>query len=378
MFGPVDRAGTHAYKWERDKGKNLIPLWVADMDLASPQAIVDALSERARHPIYGYTHPWPSLNQSVVDWCQQEYHWAIEANWIVWMPGVVPSFNLACDLLAKGGRVLVQTPNYPPMLQAAERQGGQTVTLPVHWHNDGWQLDWTQLEAEMAHPDCHLFMLCNPMNPNGAVLSALDLAKISALCQQYDVLVCSDEIHCDLILDPVQHYPAGSIAGLEDISITLMAASKTFNVAGLGCSFAIIANPRLRADWQQRMADLVPYPNFMGMIAAEVAFSSCKDWHNQLLSHLKGNRDLIDSRINRLEGLIYRPQPATFLAWIESTQPGLALDQHFIKAGLMPSEGKFFGQADNSRLNFGIDRATLERAMQLFTDYWQQKKPWES
>lgn len=372
MFDTVNRDNTNAIKWERYREKSLLPMWVADMDIASPAAITDALVQRAQHPIYGYTHPWESLNASVVNWCRSQYNWNIEANWIVWMPGVVPSFNLAVDVFGRHGRVLVQSPNYPPMLAAAERQGCETVRVPVTWQNNTWHWDWQQLEAEMAHPECHLFLLCNPMNPNGATLTKADLDKLSELCQQHSVFLCSDEIHCDLILDGSSHYPAGAIAGLEDNSVTLMAASKTFNVAGLGCSFAIIPDASVRKRWQDRMTDLVPYPNFMGMIAAEVAFSQCGQWHQDLLGHLKRNRDALDAALNPLEGMRYRAQPATFLAWVESTKDDFTLDEHFIAAGIMPSEGVYFGNKSNIRLNFGTGRDRVNTAIELITDYWRQ------
>lgn len=373
MFGTVNRDNTHAIKWEKYRDKNLLPMWVADMDLASPLAIQEGLLKRIQHPVYGYTHPWQSLNESVVGWCRQQYNWSIEANWIVWMPGVVPSFNLACDLFGQQGRVIVQAPNYPPMLQAAERQGGTSVHLPVSWIHDGWQIDWTVLEREMAHPDCHLFLLCNPMNPHGAVLTVDDLNRISALCHAHQVMLCSDEIHCDLILDGTFHVPAGSIEGLVDHSVTLMAASKTFNVAGLGCSFAIIPNDTLRRAWQHRMADLVPYPNFLGMLATEIAFTQCAKWHSDLLIHLKSNQELIATSLQPLDGLIYRPQPATFLAWIESTHPDIDLEPHFINAGIMPSVGIAFGEKNPVRLNFGTGHETVQQAMNLLTDYWQSR-----
>ncbi len=371
MFQTTNRNNTNAIKWEKYRAKELLPMWVADMDIASPPAIVEALTARASHPVYGYTHPWQSLNDAVVNWCAQQYQWPIDADWVVWMPGVVPSFNLAVDLFGKGGRVIVQTPNYPPMLVAAERQGCETVAVPVTWQNNGWHMDWAMLEQELAHKDCHLFILCNPMNPNGAVLTKQELLRIADLCNKYNVFLCSDEIHCDLIMDNIQHTPAGSLSELANNSVTLMAASKTFNVAGLGCSFAIIPDVSIRNNWQNRMTGLIPHPNFMGYIAAETAFTECSDWHHNLLKHLRTNRAILDAHLNGLEGIIYRPSPATFLAWIESSN-GLALDKHFIRAGIIPSEGKFFGQELNVRLNFGTGTDTIEQAMQMLTDYWGQ------
>jgi cystathionine beta-lyase len=375
MFKTINRDQTNAIKWERYKGKDLLPMWVADMDLASPEPIQNALIERAKHPVYGYTHPWTSLNESVVKWCKRQYDWEIDSDWLVWMPGVVPSFNLAVDIFGKGGRVLVQTPNYPPMRQAAERQGCQTVEMPVIWQDNNWQLNWDLLATEMSHVDCHLFLLCNPMNPNGAVLTKEDIDRLAELCNEHGVFLCSDEIHCDLILDGSRHTPASSVPALTDNSVTLMAASKTFNVAGLGCSFAIIPSAEVRKQWQSRMTDLIPHPNFMGLIAAEVAFTDCDEWHSGLLTHLKSNRDYLSQRLNQLEGLQYRAQPATFLAWIESTRDDLALDKHFINAGIMPSEGVYFGNKQHVRLNFGTGQETIYAAVEMLQDYWRQNTP---
>lgn len=365
MFSTVNRDNTNAIKWELYRDKGLLPMWVADSDIATPEAIVSALKARVDHPIFGYTHPWPSLNKSVVDWCQSQYQWSIEPEWIVWMPGVVPSFNLAIDLFAGGGKVLVQTPNYPPMLNSAERNGAQTVTIEVTWNGESWSWDWQALEAQLADPDCHLFLLCNPMNPNGSVLSRADLERVANLCKANKVFLCSDEIHCDIILDDVKHTPASSIDTIADQSVTLMAASKTFNVAGLGCSFAIIPDKSVRQKWQQRMAERIPYPNFMGMIAAETAFTQCHDWHSHMLAHFRTNRQLLEDGINALPGMVYRPQPATFLAWIESTQEDTPLDKIFIDAGIMPSEGKYFGMPNNVRLNFATGTETVELALNM-------------
>ncbi|EAR10371.1 MalY/PatB family protein [Reinekea blandensis] len=374
MFETINRDHTHAIKWERYRAKNLLPMWVADMDLAAPEAITRALTERVAHPVYGYSHPWTSLNESVVNWCQQRYGWSIDSQWLVWMPGVVPSFNLAVDLFGRHGRVIVQTPNYPPMLDAPGKQGCEIVPLPVTWQDDHWQWDWQLLAQELSHPDCHLFILCNPMNPQGAVLERSELEKLGELCQQHDVLLCSDEIHCDLILDGTKHTPSASLDSLADRCVTLMAASKTFNVAGLGCSFAIIPDAKLRQRWQRRMSDLIPYPNFLGMKATETAFAECADWHQALLTHLKTNRDYLADSLQSFPGMVYRPQPATFLAWIDSTVPGQPLDQLFIEAGIMPSEGKYFGSPDSVRLNFGTGFDLIQQAVEQLRTHARQNR----
>lgn len=375
MFNAVDRRNTHAIKLERYRDQPVLPMWVADMDLATAPAVQQALEQRFAHPVHGYTHPWPELNQAVVDWCAQEYNWAIEADWILWMPGVVPSFNLAVQTFAQGGRVIVQEPNYPPLRATASRRGCTAVPLPVTLDGDHWSWDWQQLENELAQADCHLMILCNPMNPHGSVLDREQLERLAALCQRYQVVLCSDEIHCDLRLDGGQHCPAGSLDSLRDRSLTLMAASKTFNVAGLGCSFAIVPNAELRQRYQTQGLDLLPHPSFPGYFAAEAAFTAGKPWLEELRVHLRNNRDRLAQAIDALPGLRYRPQPATFLAWIESDlAPGEAM-RHFVAAGIMPSDGRDFGDDRAVRLNFGTDAATLDTAIEQLTTYWRQNMP---
>lgn len=375
MFNAVDRRNTHAIKLERYRDQAVLPMWVADMDLATAPAVQAALEQRFDHPVYGYTHPWPELNQAVVDWCAQQYDWAIDASWIVWLPGVVPSFNLAIQAFAKGGRVIVQEPNYPPLRSAASDRGCTPVPLAVQFDGERWIWDRTVLEQELAHPDCHLMILCNPMNPNGTVLGEADLERLGQLCRQHDVTLCSDEIHCDLRLDGGQHCPVGRLDTLREHSITLMAASKTFNVAGLGCSFAIVPNTELRSHYQCSGLNLLPHPSFPGYFAAEAAFTQGQAWLTELRAHLRSNRDRLAEAINALPGLTYRPQPATFLAWIEADLPAGELMQHFVAAGIMPSDGKDFGNNQAVRLNFGTDRATLDTAIERLTDYWRQKMP---
>ncbi|PTY36871.1 hypothetical protein BGP77_06190 [Saccharospirillum sp. MSK14-1] len=375
MFNAVDRRNTHAIKLERYCDQPVLPMWVADMDLATAPTVQQALEQRFSHPVHGYTHPWPELNQAVVGWCAQEYNWAIEPDWILWMPGVVPSFNLAIQAFAQGGRVIVQEPNYPPLRAAADNRGCTPVPLSVHFDGDRWMWDWQQLTTELAHPDCHLMILCNPMNPHGTVLERADLERLAQLCQAHQVMLCSDEIHCDLRLEGGQHCPAGSLEALRDNSVTLMAASKTFNVAGLGCSFAIVPNAQLRQRYQKSGHDLLPHPSFPGYFAAEAAFTAGKPWLDALRLQLRDNRDRLADAINALPGLRYQPQPATFLAWIESDlAPGEAM-RHFIAAGVMPSDGKDFGDDRAVRLNFGTDAATLDMAIQRLSDYWRQNMP---
>lgn len=376
MFDAIDRRGTHAIKLERYKDREVIPMWVADMDLATAPCVQKVLEERIRHPVFGYTHPWESLNEAVRDWCRQEYDWSIDTRWIVWLPGVVPSFNLAIAAFGLGGRVVVQEPNYPPLRASAALRGCTPVPLSVGFDGERWGWDWDVLEQELQHPDCHLMILCNPMNPHGTVLTEAELQRLGKLCRAQGVTLCSDEIHCDLRLDSVvPHCPAGRLDALADNSLTLMAASKTFNVAGLGCSFAIVPDTGLRKRFILAGQDLVPAPNFLGYFAVEAAFREGKPWLEDLRTHLRHNRDRVAEVVNTLPGLRYRPQGATFLAWIESDLPAAEAMSRFIASGIMPSDGKDFGAPTSVRLNFGTDSVTLEQALGQLEDYWRQNMP---
>lgn len=376
MFDAIDRRNTHAIKVERYKDRDVIPMWVADMDLATAPPVQQVLEHRVKHPVYGYAHPWQSLNQAVVDWCAVEYEWTIETDWIVWMPGVVPSFNLAIAAFGRQGRVIVQEPNYPPLRAAPGLRHCTPVRLPIQFRGKRWFWDWEHLERELAHPDCHLMVLSNPMNPHGTVLTEADVQRLGEMCIDHRVLLCSDEIHCDLVLDTgIVHCPASRPDVLKTNSLTLMAASKTFNIAGLACSFAVIPDSQLRQTFRDAGADLIPEPNILGYAAAEAAFRSGKPWLSELRAHLRRNRARVSAVINTLPGLSYRPQGATFLAWIESDLPAGEAMSHFVKAGVMPSDGMDFGDPTAVRLNFGTDADTLEQAMRRLERYWRQNMP---
>ena len=221
----IDRTPSHAYKWERYKGRDILPMWIADTEFRCAEPIIDALKSRAEHGLLGY----------------KQYGWKIEPQWIVWTPGVVPAFNVACKAYCQpGDKVIVQTPNYPPMLAAPKLNGLQRADVPTVEVDGRWMLDFDVLEGHAKDPKCSLFILCNPMNPVGSMLDEAQLTRVAEICANNNVMLCSDEIHCDLILDTqAKHIPAGKLAAGKDNSVTLMAASKTFNVAGLGTSFAI-------------------------------------------------------------------------------------------------------------------------------------------
>lgn len=366
----IDRHPSYALKWEKYKGRDILPMWIADTEFKCAQPILDALKARTEHGLMGYTLPANHMgaNQAVVDWLARQYDWQISPEWIVWTPGVVPAFNVVCKAFCQeGDKVLIQTPNYPPLIAAPKLHNLEKVDIETVEVNGRWTLDFEELEKQAADPKCKLFIICNPMNPVGSVLTDKELQRISDICVSNNVMLCSDEIHCDIILDEdAKHIPAGSIANFNGQAITLMAASKTFNVAGLGTSFAIIEDASVRRKFSQAAQGLVPWVTVLGLSATEAAFTQCDDWHQAFLSYLRGNRDYLVSEIAKIEGLKLLTPQATFLAWIDAS--GLGVDnpqKYFEDLGLGPSPGVDFGDKNFVRINFGCPRSQLEKAVAL-------------
>ena len=371
MFNtPLNRKDNHSIKFNTFDD-SLLPMWIADMDFEAPACIKSALIDRLQQADLGYTKAGPALNQSIVDWCKIQYDWDIQENWIAWLPGIVSGFNMACQGFNKG-KVIVQTPNYPPMLQAPKQSGQDTLELAVSFNDSTqrWMFDFDQLESLLADDDCALFLLCNPMNPHGTMLTQLELTQVIELCHKHNVQLCSDEIHCDLRFD-LQHFPAGKY---DPKAITLMAASKTFNIAGLGCSFAIIENNHIRKHFVKQMNGLVSFPSNLGLVATQSAFEHGETWRLALMNYLKVNRDTLvsalnDFKINNQRVFKTHSNDASFLCWVDCSKLELITQQSalewFKSAGIMPSDGINFGRHSFVRINFGCPIALVEQALQL-------------
>ena len=363
-----DRSASKAYKWEKYKGTDILPMWIADTEFRCAEPILSALHERIEDGLLGYTLPAHDTDvfEAVVAWCQRQYNWTIEPSWIVWTPGVVPAFNVAIQAYCQAGdTVIVQTPNYPPLLAAPAINQLNRVCIDTLEVNGRWTLDFDALEQAAADPKATLFIMCNPMNPVGSVLNQDELDRVAAICRKHHVMLCSDEIHCDLILDDVPHLPASAHAELVEHSVTLMAASKTFNVAGLGTSFAIIPNAKLRAAFNHAARGIVPWVTVTGLAATNAAFRHCDDWHQQELAYLKDNRDYLVAEINKIPGLKAIAPAATFLLWVNASGLNVADTQKWCEEkGVGPSPGRDFGDKDYFRLNFGCSRDYLVEAIE--------------
>jgi len=363
---PVDRSNTDSVKWNRYADTDILPLWVADMDFKAPQEITRALGERAAHGVFGYTHVPERLVELVIERMQRLYQWSIKPEWIVWIPGVVGGLNLACRSVGNANG-LVMTPSviYPHFPETPLQIDRPHLPVPMVQRNRRWiiDLDWM---AENLDDQSELLLFCNPHNPGGSVYSRAELTRLAELAKKHDFVIATDEIHCDLVLQPnLRHIPIASLN--DDIaqrSITLMSVSKNFNLAGLSCAFAIIPNQNLRRAFNYQKVGIIAHNNLFGYVAMQAAYEHGDDWNRQLVEYLRGNRDYLMREINSIKGLKLDPVESTYLAWIDVSELGLDdAPQFFEAAGVGMSPGKDFGDSNFMRLNFGCQRALLEEAV---------------
>ena len=361
---PIDRRGSDSIKWGKYAGRDVLPLWVADMDFAAPPAVIDAIRQRLAHPVLGYGHAPASVAGAVVDHLARHYDWAVHPEWIVWLPGLVTGLNVACRTV--DGAVLTATPVYPPFLSAPRFSGRPLQTVELDFDGRRWSLDPQRLRAATT-PDSRLYLLCHPHNPVGRCWSRDELAVIAAHAEAHDLIVCADEIHCGLILDEdKRHLPFASLSpAIARRTVTLMAPSKTFNIPGLGCAFAVIADAGLRHRFLRAMDGIVPHVNVLGFAACEAAYRDGDGWHGELLAVLRRNRAAVTAAVNAEKRLKMGPVEATYLAWIDARGLGLADPAaHFEAHGLGLSDGRDFAAPGWLRLNFGCAPATLVEALQ--------------
>jgi len=366
----IDRSDSSSLKWEKYRDRDIIPMWVADMDFPSPDPIIQALKGRVSHGIFGYTLPPRSLVNAAVDYIEQEFSWQVDPSWLVWIPGLVTGINVSCRACGEPGQsVLTHVPAYPPFLSAPGLSGRKLSTLPMHV--DGtWKFDRASLNNTAAL-NAGMFLLCNPHNPTGRVFTKDELLQIAEFCMAHSLVLCSDEIHNGLVLDrDKKHVPAASISPeIADLTITLMAPSKTFNLPGMGCSFAVIPNSRIRQRFTETMEGIVPHVTCLGYTAAEAAFAHGRAWHRGLIQYLRHSRHEVESCVARLPRLSMEHTEATYLAWIDTRQLGLDDPVRFFEdRGVGLSNGADFGMPGFVRLNFACPRSRLMQALQRISD----------
>ncbi|MEQ4531678.1 MAG: PatB family C-S lyase [Mixta sp.] len=362
----IDRHHSDSLKWRKYGDRDILPLWVADTDFRSPPAVIEALQQRVEHGVFGYGAEPNALIDVVIERMATRYNWRIEADWLVLLPGVVAGLNLCVRAFTSPGEgTVAPTPIYPPFRLAAKWADRSQINLQMRLEDARWKMDLAAAEMQLTGNE-KLLMLCNPQNPGGTVYRRDELAAQLRFAQRHDLIVCSDEIHCDLILEPgLQHIPFATLDDdAEQRSITLISPSKTFNIAGLGASLAIIPNKALRQRFNDMRRGIVPSADILAITAATAAWRDGQPWLEAQLDYLRRNRDWLCAQVNALPGLNVAPPEATYLAWISARlpnvpSPALWFEQH----GLGFSPGRDFGDDGFVRFNFGCTRATLEEAV---------------
>ena len=345
---------------------------MADSDFETAPEIIHALQERVTHGVFGYTtQPTSAVKDAIVYHLSSHYDWQIDRDWIVPLPSLVRGLAISCAVAGvEGDAVHIPGTIYPPFKLVTKSEKRETIAVPMSLNTDTgierWVLDFDTLEASIT-PISKMLLFCNPHNPAGTVYTEDELNHLYEICKRHDLLICSDEIHCDLILDEnKKHIP---ISTLNDDAahrtITLMAASKTFNVAGLGFGFAIIPNQALRHQYKAIVRERMPDINALAQVATEAAFKHGEAWRIKQISYLRENRDYLLKEINSIRGMKMYPLEATFLAWIDVSKLGLEdAEKFFENAGVGISAGKYFGDDNYIRINFACRRALLEEAVQ--------------
>ncbi len=366
----IDRRNSNSSKW-RLYGEDVLPMWVADMDFKSPPAVIRALLKRVEHGVFGYEHHAPGLAELIADRLDRVFDWHVGPEAIVFTPGVVTGFNLAVRaLVAPDQALLIQTPVYGPIRNAAKTAGVLDQSMELTRQADGrYTIDMDLFEAAVTD-QTKLFLLCNPHNPVGRVFTREELQAMGEICLRHDIVICSDEIHGDLTFSGHPHTPIASISPeLEARTITLMAPSKTYNIAGLDCGFAVISDPELRSRYNHARGGLVGLPNLMGYTAAHAAYAEGEPWLAAALRYLEANRDLTVAYLREHMPELHIACPeGTYLAWVDCRDADLpdSPQTFFLEKGKVAfNDGASFGPSGAGfvRLNFGCPRALLEEGL---------------
>lgn len=372
-----DRKGTHSLKWDFPEAvlnaKDVLPLWVADMDFESPPEVIDAVRKRADHGVYGYPLIPASFWEASVRWLEVRHNWRTHPEWMAKSPGVVPALHLLVRALTEpGDEVVIQTPVYRPFYDAIEKNGRLVARNPLTFDGQTWRMDLANLKKRIG-PRTRLIILCSPHNPVGRVWTAEELEEFGAVCAKRDLTIVSDEIHGDFIFGGRQHVPLASLsAELAARTVTCTAPNKTFNLAGLTTGIVIASNARL-LDRYKAEAEMIGLhvANIFGIEAFEAAFRHGDAWLDELLAYLQGNIDFCDDFFShRAPGIRFLRPEGTYLALLDCRELGLdqaALDEFFLrKAKVYFEPGLTYGEELKGfeRLNFGCPRPILAEALE--------------
>jgi cysteine-S-conjugate beta-lyase len=374
---PLSRENTGAVKYDARQAvfgrSDVIPLWVADMDFAAPDAVVQALQKRASHPAYGYTLYPDSLYDAMIEWYGQRHQWHIQRDWILLVPGVVPSLHAAAMAFSSpGDGIIIQPPVYPPFFSAIQKTGRQVIENPLVENNGVYRMDLEHLEACAAREDVKILQLCSPHNPVGRIWSREELTAVLDIARRHSLVVVSDEIHCDLgFPDKPAHQMLGALATEQDALVTTVAPSKTFNLPGLGLSALVVSDPQHRAALKDVFDSMhMLQCNPFSMTGFEAGYRHGGEWLDDLLVYLQRNRDVAVQTINSdLPGIRTSEPEGCYLLWLDCRELGITdaqLKRFFVhEAGVGLNPGITFGDQGSGfmRLNLACPRAVLETAL---------------
>lgn len=361
------RRNTGSIKW--DKESQLLPYWIADMDFPSPACVLDALKERVDHGIFGYSCPPDDMEELIVRYMAEQHNATISPLWLEHIGGCVPALAVAVrTCCGEGDAVMTCGPVYPPIRSVHHDAGCELVEVPHIWEEGRWGFDWATLEAAVT-PAVKMFILCNPQNPLGRVFSPEEVLCLAQFCQRHGLILCSDEIHCDLILDEsVKHCSAMTLPiEYHKRLIVLTAPSKTYNIAGIGYTFAVIPDEGLLVAFRKVRGHLLPGLNCFSYVAAYAAYSQGEPWRQELLVYLRHNRAILeDFSARNMPQLVLCPSQATYLAWFDCSALGLDDPQVFFRqrAGVLLNSGVPFGAPQCVRFNFGTSTSLMLEGLQ--------------
>ncbi len=368
----IERRRTESSKWHKFP-PDVLPLWVADMDFPSPETVTRALRERVEHGVFGYGVEQPEFHEVMCEWLLKRRGWKVEPEALVLLPGVIPGFNVACRAFsAPGDGLLTLLPVYPPILRLPDNVGLTRDAVDLTRGSDGrYEVDGDAFERAIT-PRTRMFILCNPHNPVGRVFTREELRRMAEICLRRGLVICADEIHGDLVYQGHQHVAMASLhPEVEARTITLLAPSKTYNLAGLRCALAVIPNRALREKFIATRLDLVQSANILGYTAMLAAYRDGQPWLDELLRYLEANRDFLVQYVRaHLRGVEVGVPEGTYLAWLDCRQAGLPGHDPYTffleKARVGLNDGVTFGRggAGFVRLNFGCPRSMLTEGLE--------------
>ena len=378
----IGRRNTASSKWTK-YANDVLPMWVADMDFRSPEPVIKALTERVSHGIFGYEGATPALYDVICERMQRLYNWKVTPEEILFLPGLVSGFNLMARATGQpGDGVVMLTPVYHPFLSAPGNQGEIAQTAQLIRKTQGqiitYEIDFDAFEAAIT-PRTRMFLHCHPHNPIGREWTPAENRRLAEICIKHNLIICSDEIHCDLMMENNRHVPTAALSPeIADRTITLMAPSKTYNLPGLGCSFAIIQNKQLRAEVQKAEMGTIPHVNALGLTAAYAAYTEGDEWLTELRKYLTGNRDTMVDYIQENLPIINTTVPeATYLAWLDCNHAGIKgnpFEFCLVNAKVALNDGAAFGPGGEGfvRFNYGCPRSQMLEALDKMKDAFQQ------